>query len=458
MADGQDVIRLTVDMGASATNIAVVNKELDAMVARAVAATASQRALGRALDEGLEQSAGKARKTGQAMLEVSRAFQDFAQGGIGGVLNNLEGLTRSMETLKTAGLVKLISSPEGIAGAVTILGTAAYVAWPHIQKMWEELTAPAKEKIPATTDRLGKLTEAMKANMATIADLRKEGSLYGYQLDQLREAEDKLKVQQEALRLAQEARAVGPLEARAVRERAGAFREALQEYGGGQRLIDALLRAGYTLERAEGAVALALRGERGVAESIQAALRGRGADQILYLSPEARERAARQREQTEAILQHNADRARAQKQMREAEWEQQNREGERQREANERAQERERKAQEQHMADARIWAAQNEAAGVGAGAVRVAGGARRVQEMQRRAFQATGVDPGLIATAEFMVQQKRTLNADFNEALMNLIMAIQEGNFQMRQGLGMLGQGARDARGRNQPGRMAGWN
>ena len=60
---------------------------------------------------------------GQTGLQTGRIVQDFAQGGIGGVLNNIEGFTQA------------IGLGPGAAGALTILGVAAFVAGPHLKEM-----------------------------------------------------------------------------------------------------------------------------------------------------------------------------------------------------------------------------------------------------------------------------------------------------------------------------------
>src|SRR4051794_8914441 len=57
---------------------------------------------------------------GQTMLQSGRFLQDFAQGGIGGVLNNVEGLTVAL------GL------GSGLAGVLTMVGVAAALVGPKL--------------------------------------------------------------------------------------------------------------------------------------------------------------------------------------------------------------------------------------------------------------------------------------------------------------------------------------
>ncbi len=53
-----------------------------------------------------------AAKAGRSFLEAGRFLQDFSQGGVGGVLNNLEGIGRSLKDipLNVGGLVAALSA------------------------------------------------------------------------------------------------------------------------------------------------------------------------------------------------------------------------------------------------------------------------------------------------------------------------------------------------------------
>jgi hypothetical protein len=64
---------------------------------------------------------------GQAGLQAGRIIQDFAQGGVGGILNNIEGAVQSL------GL------GPGLAGVLTIVGVAALAAKPLIEDFLKSL-------------------------------------------------------------------------------------------------------------------------------------------------------------------------------------------------------------------------------------------------------------------------------------------------------------------------------
>jgi hypothetical protein len=80
---------------------------------------------------------------GQAGLQAGRAIQDLAQGGIGGILNNIEGL------------VMAFGGGPGLAGALTAFGIAAYTAKPFIAELFKSLTSD--EPVKKVTDDIGEL-------------------------------------------------------------------------------------------------------------------------------------------------------------------------------------------------------------------------------------------------------------------------------------------------------------
>lgn len=90
--------------------------------------------------------------TGQALLQTGRGIQDFTQGGIGGVLNNIEGLTMAL------------GGPAGLAGILTVVGVGFSLAWPHIKKFLDSLDTP---KVAAFSGRVETLEKV-------IADLSKK--------------------------------------------------------------------------------------------------------------------------------------------------------------------------------------------------------------------------------------------------------------------------------------------
>lgn len=110
--------------------------------------------------EEVEKSLGKAGgafgKYGQEIRQLGYVTQDFAQGGLGGILNNIDGL--------------LYKFPA-FAGAATIVGTAIWALGPPIKQMIEGLIA-GSNKIPETTDLLEKLEGQVKKNADRLKELK----------------------------------------------------------------------------------------------------------------------------------------------------------------------------------------------------------------------------------------------------------------------------------------------
>jgi hypothetical protein len=105
-----------------------------------------------------DKATNKMAGSGQVMLQGSRAVQDFAsqiQNGLGpalnGILNNIEGVARGF------GL------GPGVAGALTVAGVAASVAWPYIRDFVASMQADKVENfrdaIERTKDEIKKITE-----------------------------------------------------------------------------------------------------------------------------------------------------------------------------------------------------------------------------------------------------------------------------------------------------------
>lgn len=87
------------------------------------------------------------RNTGQAMLDLSRAFED-AQYGIGGVLNNLPGLITSL------------GGSAGLAGVVSVVAVGLFTLVKHLG-IFGETSEQQKERLDALTANLTRLAEAM---------------------------------------------------------------------------------------------------------------------------------------------------------------------------------------------------------------------------------------------------------------------------------------------------------
>ena len=106
---------------------------------------------------------------GQSFLQSGRVIQDFAQGGIPGILNNIEGLTMAL------GL------GSGLAGILTIAGVAAFTAGPAIKSFFQGL-ADGSNKIPETTNKVEGLNEKLKDNKERLEELRKSQTLTNTEL------------------------------------------------------------------------------------------------------------------------------------------------------------------------------------------------------------------------------------------------------------------------------------
>jgi hypothetical protein len=122
-------------------------------------ATAGQRAMvhdtdeaGKAIDRFTQRTDGARNKVanfGQSALQAGRVVQDFTQGGIGGILNNIEGLAMAL------------GGGAGLAGILTIVGTGLFILKPHIQEIGEALGLLGKDATGAGND-LENLQERIK--------------------------------------------------------------------------------------------------------------------------------------------------------------------------------------------------------------------------------------------------------------------------------------------------------
>ena len=102
--------------------------------------------------------------TGQSLLQTGRVIQDFAQGGLGGILNNIEGLTMAL------GL------GSGLAGVLTVVGVAALTAGPSIKSYFRSLIDGSNE-IPTSSDKLKALGESLKHTTERLEELGKQQRL-----------------------------------------------------------------------------------------------------------------------------------------------------------------------------------------------------------------------------------------------------------------------------------------
>jgi len=102
---------------------------------------------------------GQTRDYSRAALEASHALQDFAQGGVGGVLNN------------TIGVVEKLGGTAGLAASLNAVAVAAYIAYPFVTALWKSLT-DGGEAIPTAVDTLDRLNESLKTSRGRLEEMK----------------------------------------------------------------------------------------------------------------------------------------------------------------------------------------------------------------------------------------------------------------------------------------------
>jgi hypothetical protein len=158
-------IKLVLDLAQSSRDATEFRQKLEQLDATA-------RKTGEGFDE-VEKGTAKASKGtadfGRSALETGRIVQDFAQGGLGGIINNLEGFTQA------------VGLGPGAAGALTLLGVAALTATPYVKAWWHEFFDGAN-KVPATADALKRLNEELEANKKRLGELKDQQVLTNAEL------------------------------------------------------------------------------------------------------------------------------------------------------------------------------------------------------------------------------------------------------------------------------------
>jgi hypothetical protein len=310
MAQSDEIIRLLLDMGVSKENVQAVAKELQGLrvttieakqgyevlerqigtytVSTAQAATAEDKAVAAALEQTRAQKAltsaladtttathavstaatgavGTRAAGGRGLLGASYAFQDFAsvlsQGGanalpraLGAVSNNLDQIAM------TAGLSA--AAAGGLSVAFTGLVAVLPVLIPLFEKGWKAIGGGHySEKVPQAAEDLDRLTESIKKNKDELEELRKKQELSMMEGIKYRDLVAETTRLEEEQANARAARSVGVYDNKADRARASAFREGLGEYGGGEKLVQAMVDAGLPRKEAEARVADALKGD-----------------------------------------------------------------------------------------------------------------------------------------------------------------------------------------------------
>jgi hypothetical protein len=351
-------VRLIVDMGPSATNIGEAEQKLER--------------LGQAATGASSKMAG----FGQSALQAGRVVQDFTQGGIAGILNNIEGLSMAL------------GGGAGLAGVMTIVGVAAFLLKDKIKAL-TDVFSEGKDKIPETTDRLERLTESLKKNKEATDELRKQESLNFFDMEKYRDLLADTAKKEEELANARAARAVGAYASKADQARAAAFKGAVGEFGGGVKLIEELMTTGgRTQQRAEEMIAEAMKGNRTEIQNILNRTQGFGQ---FYTSPEEQAQRKAQQDVQKRIQQDTEAKNRQLQQSAEAEargpaeQERQKKEAERQRE----------KAAREKAADEKAFASEI----MGAAAPMETARQRRQRQAERQAGQLMAQGPEIIGQA-----------------------------------------------------------
>jgi hypothetical protein len=147
-----EVIRLLLDMGVSKENVQQVVGKLDELHAAGTKVAP-------ALDGATKSSAN----LGQSLLQTGRITQDFVQGGIGGILNNIEGFTAAL------GL------GSGLAGLFTVVGVAASLALPKIKEMLGGISGEAAEAAKTKLKELRTEVEKLHESFEKLRQAATEG-------------------------------------------------------------------------------------------------------------------------------------------------------------------------------------------------------------------------------------------------------------------------------------------
>jgi hypothetical protein len=126
------------------------------------------------VDTASKKASGGVAGFGQSALQTGRVVQDFAQGGIGGVLNNIEGLTMAL------GL------GSGLAGVLTIAGVAALVAGPQIKAFFSSFGAT--KEADESVEGLKKRVKELEDNPARVAIETRELDIARDKLENLKKS------------------------------------------------------------------------------------------------------------------------------------------------------------------------------------------------------------------------------------------------------------------------------
>jgi hypothetical protein len=126
------------------------------------------------VDAASKKASGGMAGLGQSALQAGRGVQDFAQGGIGGVLNNIEGF------------VQAIGLGPGAAGVLTILGVTALLVKPQIEAFFSSF-GKAKEA-EDSVEGLKKRIKELEDNPSRVAIETRELDIAKGKLEDLKKS------------------------------------------------------------------------------------------------------------------------------------------------------------------------------------------------------------------------------------------------------------------------------
>ncbi len=150
----------------------------------------------------------------QSFVGLSRATQDFAQGGFGAIINNVE------QVMSMAG-------PK-IAGAATIIATAAYVAYMNWDKL-KGLITTTYDVPPIDLTSLDGLKTKMDEVGGRIDELRKKGKITFDERGELVRLEEAKKDLETSQKAAQKVESLRDMKTEQEEKTADAFVKALKE-------------------------------------------------------------------------------------------------------------------------------------------------------------------------------------------------------------------------------------
>ena len=124
---------------------------------------------------------------------------------------------------------------------MTGIGTAALIAMPQIKEFFKSFQAGG-EKVPESTDKMTKFTDAIAKNKKELTELKEKQELTYWELLRYKNLVDETTKLEEAQATARDARVVQAGSDKKSRERASAVKETISErFESSQELIDQIM-------------------------------------------------------------------------------------------------------------------------------------------------------------------------------------------------------------------------